>query len=218
MKLINLIRKLSFINKGKRKKCKISIHCAFNKQTQLEGYNKIGCVDIKSSKIGFGTYILSGQLSGAKIGRFCSIGHNVNIITATHPSEFVSTYPGFYKTVNKDIFLSNNDIEIQEFKICKSGESVIIGNDVWIGNNVTILGGVEIGDGAIIGTGSVVTKNVSPFSVFGGVPAKQIKNRFNDEIIEKLLKIKWWDWEISKIISESKKFDDVETFVRDNSD
>lgn len=218
MKLLNYIKRLHFKIKSKRKQCKISIHCVSNSETFLEGYNKIGRANIRSSKIGFGTYILSGQLVGAKIGRFCSIGNNVVVLTATHPIDFISTFPGFYKTINKDIFLVDNDIDIQEFKTCESGESVIIGNDVWIGNNVTILGGVEIGDGAIIGTGSVVTKNVPPYSIHGGVPAKLIKNRFDDKTIEKLLKIKWWDWETSKIISESKKFNRVEEFIHDNID
>ena len=216
VKLLNFIKRITFIIKNKRKSCKISTHCISNNQTQLEGYNKIGRVDIRSSIIGFGTYILSGQLPKAKIGRFCSIGSNVVVITATHPIDFVSSFPGFYKTVNKDIFLAKNDIEIREFKTLQSGESCIIGNDVWIGNDVTILGGVTIGDGAVIGTGSVVTKDVPPYSIFAGVPAKLIRKRFDDATIQKLLTIKWWNWDTNKIIAESRNFNDVDKFISDN--
>lgn len=74
-----------------------------------------------------------------------------------------------------------------------------VGNDVWIGFNSTIMPGVKIGDGAIIGTNSVVTKNVEPYSIVGGNPAKEIKKRFSKEQIENLLQIKWWNWKIEKI-------------------
>ncbi|MBI5204619.1 MAG: CatB-related O-acetyltransferase [Nitrospirae bacterium] len=76
---------------------------------------------------------------------------------------------------------------------------VIIGNDVWIGDSVIILPGVQVGDGAIIGAGSVVTKNVPPYTIVGGVPAKKIRDRFSDKIKEQLLQIKWWDWPEEKI-------------------
>ena len=83
---------------------KISLRSGIDKNTFLEGKNKIGKVNICSSSIGFGSYILSGSLQNAKVGRFCSIGHNVKVVTATHPIEFVSSFPGFYKTNRKDIF------------------------------------------------------------------------------------------------------------------
>ena len=79
------------------------------------------------------------------------------------------------------------------------GKNIIIGNDVWIADNVTIMPGVTIGDGAVIATNSHVVKNVKPYSIVGRNPAKHIKYRFTKEQIEKLLEIKWWDWEDSKI-------------------
>ena len=81
----------------------------------------------------------------------------------------------------------------------KTNGDIIIGNDVWIGDNVTIISGVIIGDGSIIATNSHVTSNVKPYSIVGGNPAKLIKYRFDDEIIQKLLEIKWWDWDTEKI-------------------
>lgn len=76
---------------------------------------------------------------------------------------------------------------------------IVIGNDVWIGYEAVIMAGVTIGDGAIIGARAVVTKDVPPYTIVGGVPAKQIRKRFSDETISELLKVKWWDWPIEKI-------------------
>lgn len=92
----------------------------------------------------------------------------------------------------------------------------VIGNDVWIGNNVCIKQGITIGDGAIIATGAVVTKNVLPYTIYGGVPAKLIKKRFTDEQIEELLKIKWWDWNIEKIklATINNDFDNIDSFIK----
>jgi len=98
--------------------------------------------------------------------------------------------------------------------------NVVIGSDVWIGEGVTILSGVKIGDGAIIAANSVIVKNVEPYSIVGGNPAKLIKYRFSEEQIKHLLEIKWWDWSEEKIIDNieylsSSKF--VDTFINDNS-
>jgi virginiamycin A acetyltransferase len=86
----------------------------------------------------------------------------------------------------------------------KSRGDTVIGNDVWIGNSVTIMPGVHIGDGAIIGTNSVVTKNIEAYSIVGGNPATLIRKRFDDETIELLLKLKWWDWDFKKITLHAK--------------
>jgi len=132
------------------------------------------------------------------IGKFCSIGVNVNInILAEHNYELLSTYPfsllktDWPKAAGKQESWIKGDI--------------IIGNDVWIGNNSYILGGVVIGDGAVIGANAVVAKDVAPYSIVVGNPAQQIRKRFSDEIINKLLEIRWWDWPLEKIQQHADK-------------
>ena len=89
----------------------------------------------------------------------------------------------------------------------KKGD-INIGNDVWIGYNATIMAGVTIGDGAIIATNATVTKDVEPYSIVGGNPAREIKKRFANDVISKLLKLKWWDWDIEKISKNIQKLTD----------
>lgn len=128
-----------------------------------------------------------------KIGKFCSIAENVKILLdGNHRIDWVSTYPF------GDIF---KDIPLNPGHPAGKGD-MEIGNDVWLGIDVLILPGVKIGDGAVIAAGSVVTKNVREFEIVGGNPAKHIKFRFNDEQINELKKISWWNWDFDKIKKE----------------
>lgn len=123
-------------------------------------------------------------IQSGNIGKFCSIADSCKIGMYEHPIQNISTSPLTYG--NGNIF------GIPPYAITKS-QPPKIGNDVWIGSNTVILRGVEIGDGAIIGAGAVVSKDVPPYTIIGGVPAKIIRKRFNDNEIEYLLKLKWWD-------------------------
>ena len=128
-----------------------------------------------------------------KVGNFCSIASNVNIyLGGNHRTDWVTTYP--FGHIHQTIFDNFNGVGHPSTK-----GDVIIGNDVWIGANVTIMSGVTIFDGAVIANNSHVVKNVEPYSLVGGNPAKLIKYRFSQEQIEKLLQIKWWFWDDEKI-------------------
>ena len=127
------------------------------------------------------------------IGSFCSIAAKVVIFTGgNHRTDWVTTFP--FGHICGDTFPGFNG---QGHPASKG--DVNIGNDVWIGYGVTIMSGVTIGDGAVLGAKSVVTKDVSPYSIVCGNPAKEVKKRFSSEIIEKLLEIKWWNWDEKKI-------------------
>jgi virginiamycin A acetyltransferase len=132
------------------------------------------------------------QGSTLKIGNFCSIAENVTIVLGgNHSIDWISSFPF------GAIFDSVKDKLYKHPTISKG--DVIIGNDVWLAMNVIILSGVIIGDGAVVAAGAVITKDVAPYTIVGGNPAKPLKKRFDDESIAKLLTIKWWDWDIAKI-------------------
>jgi acetyltransferase-like isoleucine patch superfamily enzyme len=139
-----------------------------------------------------------------RIGKYCSIASNVFIFGGgEHNTELISTFP--FKN-----FFQNFEIDPN---VTTKGP-VIIGNDVWIGTNAIILSGISIGDGAVIGAGSVVTKDVPPYTIVAGNPAKIIKYRFTDDQIKKLLKISWWNWPLEKIIANIDCFyDNPQIFI-----
>ncbi|WP_224488618.1 CatB-related O-acetyltransferase [Robertkochia flava] len=127
------------------------------------------------------------------IGKFCMIASGVRFIMngANHLTESVSAYPF--------AIFGNGWEKAMEGKSYPIKGDTVIGNDVWIGFNTTIMPGVTIGDGAIIAANSNVTKDVPPYTVVGGNPAQEIRKRFPEEKIRKLLEIRWWDWDIDKI-------------------
>ncbi|MEO8401153.1 MAG: CatB-related O-acetyltransferase [Gammaproteobacteria bacterium] len=125
------------------------------------------------------------------IGKFCQIATGVRFIMngGNHAITGFSTFP----------FLAFGNEWSNVPLASETKGDTVIGNDVWIGNSATIMPGISIGDGTIIATNSVVTKDVEPFSIVGGNPAKLIRKRFDDETISKLLKLRWWDWPLKKI-------------------
>ena len=129
------------------------------------------------------------------IGKFCSIACGAKFIfnSANHSLSSLSTYPF-------PIFFEEWDLDVKDITEAWDNKGdIVIGNDVWIGYEAVLLAGVTIGDGAVIGTRAVVTKDVPPYTIVGGVPAKPIRRRFPDETIAALLKLRWWDWPEEKI-------------------
>lgn len=157
---------------------------------------------ISNSVVGYGTYFGDrSSFENCIIGRFCSISSYVQTVNGTHPTDiWVSTHPAFFSDRKQSgfSFVENSLFEEYQYVDGERKYLIEIGNDVWIGTGAMILQGVRIGDGAIIAAGAVVTKDVEPYSIVGGVPAKLIKYRFDEEQIRWLLDYKWWlksrDW------------------------
>lgn len=147
------------------------------------------------------------EIVNANIGSFCSIASNVKIGGAMHPINWVGMSPVFYD--GKDSVKAKFSNHLRD-----PDETVTIGNDIWIGQNVLIKQGLTIGTGAVIGMGSVVTKDVGPYEIVGGNPAKLIRKRFDDNLISELLNSKWWDFEDSKLTQYAQYFTDPKEFLK----
>ncbi len=155
-------------------------------------------IEFKNDNIGEYTYgrpkvLFRNKNAKLIIGKFCSISTNVTIfLGGNHRMDWISTYP--FNEIDRFQSYSKN---IHGHPATKG--SVSIGNDVWIGDGVTILSGINIGDGAVLAAKSLITKDVKPYEVWGGNPARLIKKRFSEEQIKILIEEKWWDKDISEI-------------------
>lgn len=212
-------RKLNIVTLNKNDNNSIDIKANIDLKTKFEGKNQISKnTSITESLIGFATYIgQNSKFHKTSIGKFCSIASDVKLVSGNHPtSKYVSTHPLFFSNRQfsnlhyKNISTNFNElsyVDNQRELLCK------IGNDVWIGENVIILNGVTIGDGAVIATGAVVTKNVNPYEVVGGVPAKFIKYRFPENEREFLIKLKWWDKDFEWLNMNAHLFYDIDSLI-----
>ena len=156
------------------------------------------------NKVKVGRYSYIGKntnVTDAKIGSFCSIGRGCQIGGGVHPTSMVSTSPVFLKG-KSPVGYNFGSLEYEP------SITVVIENDVWIGSGVFIKAGVKIGSGAIVGANAVITHDVEPYTIVAGVPARFIRKRFDDDIIQKLEDIKWWDWSDEKIKRYSVYFGD----------
>ena len=177
-----------------------------------------GCTFSYDTKISSNAHILSGSvfnhchvnsytyiceraiMQNTTIGKYCSISHDVVIGLGAHPLNIFTTSPIFYRKENPlKVQLINKDLDFIETK------PIFIENDVWIGARVIIMDGLTIGNGAVIAAGAIVTKDVPPYAIVGGVPAKIIKYRFNEKIINSILETKWWEKSIEEIYQSIEK-------------
>lgn len=167
-----------------------------NLNSRFEGMNKVYSNSHFSGFMGFGSYLASNSSLNASVGRFTSIGHNVHILKGQHSYTYpyVSTSPVFYSLRKQNGGTFTDKQRIVEVKRVEGTSFCIeIGNDCWVGDNVSIVSGCKIGDGAVLLAGAVVTKDVEPYSIVGGVPARVIRHRYNKDDIDYLRKLKWWD-------------------------
>lgn len=178
----------------------------------------IGCEILEGTKVEYSTL---GDLSylgpncivaDARIGRFCAIAASVRIGAPNHPMQRPSQHRFTYCTD----YYSTSVGRDRAFFDSRRTAVVTIGNDVWIGHGVIVLPGVSVGDGAVLAAGAVVSRDVTPYTIVGGVPARFIRERFSRDIAERLIRLRWWDRPLEEIIARAADFrtDDIEAFCR----
>ena len=182
-----------------------------NQEIRIEAPVHLGKSQVDVGYIGAFTQInmwaaetdtVESVIDASSIGRYCSIARGATIGLAGHSTTFLSSSTLFKFNRNAEEFtpfLDSRDLTWEQEMKKKNLESwkkplPVIGNDVWIGFGVIVLNGVQIGDGAVVAAGSVVTKDVEPYTIVAGVPARPVKKRFSDKLIERLLKLRWWDY------------------------
>lgn len=220
-----ILRELLYVlimisNKLRSSHLKIEYRAKAAKNSVFEGYNKLSHHSYFSGELGYASYIGANSVVIGKIGRFCSIAESVQFLTLTHPTQsFVSTHPYFYSTKKQSGF-SFTEKQLFDEEPCIPGSkySIIVGNDVYIGFGAIIVGPCRIGDGAVIAAGAVVTRNVEPYSIVGGVPAKHIKYRFSPHQIKELMALKWWNKDLKWLSHNYGYFENVDKLIEINKE
>ena len=165
--------------------------------SRFEGKCKVSKGAIFNGEMGFGTNIGDDARIFGKVGRFTSIAPGSTVVSGVHPMTypFVTTSPAFYSLLRQCNFTFAERQMFEEFRFADEAKKfpVIIGNDVWIQRDAKVISGVTIGDGAVVLAGAIVTKDVPPYAIVGGIPAKVVNYRYTPEDIDFLLDLKWWE-------------------------
>ena len=190
------------------------------RKTQAEEYVHIGPHSrVYDSTLGYAADISENSfIDCVKIGRYTTMGPDVKVITGQHPTNtIVSTFPAFYSSHAQLGFTFVDEDLIEEIRFADPDNryKVIIGNDAWIGSYVRIMEGVTIGDGAIVAAGALVTKDVPPYAIVAGVPARIIRYRFTEDQIDFLRQLKWWEKDSDWLKKHAKLFSNIEQMMEE---
>lgn len=188
------------------------------RDSEFAGYNSVGRFSrIRNCRFGTGSYVGSRSvLTRCSVGSYCSLASHVSLIAGAHPAErFVSTSPSFYSvTPANGLALTGRNL-FEEYRYTDPERRFLaeIGNDVWVASHVQILQGVRLGTGCIAAAGSVITRDVEPYAIVGGVPARLIRHRFPPEIIRRLLALRWWEKSAEELQSARAFFREADAFL-----
>lgn len=188
--------------------------CRFYPGATIDGASRLGKHNVLfyraaliNASLGDHTFVQrDSRICHADIGRFCSIAPGVRVGLGRHPIGFVSTHPAFY-SVHQPVART-----FAREEVFQPIQRTTIGHDVWIGENALIMDGVTIGTGAVVGAGAVVTRDVAPYAIVGGVPARVLRPRFDGETTRRLLESAWWEWDEGLLRERVQLFQDPEKF------
>lgn len=208
------LKKLSLYIRNKKRywgKARFNASVYIDSTSVFEGANKLGDCSYFSGRMGYGTYIGNDCSIIGNIGRFCSIAPEVKNSLGIHPvsEPYVSTSPMFFSLRKQTGETFAHKQLFEELR-----DPIEIGHDCWIGQRAFIVGGVKIGTGAVVLAGAVVTKDVPPYAIVGGVPAKVLKYRYDQETIDFLLRTEWWNMPVDWLRENYEIFSDIDKFKR----
>lgn len=198
------------------RKASISLSSKVSIRSRFEGMNKICARTVFDGEMGLGSYIGVDSKIFGKVGRFCSIAERCCVVCGTHPYTFpfVTTSPMFFSLLKQTGHTFAAETCAEEFRYADGKFPVVIGSDSWIGYGAMLVSGISLGVGSVVLAGAVVTKDVPPYAIVGGVPAKVLRYRYDADTIKLLLESRWWERDKSWFAENWRLLTDMETFKR----